>query len=397
VAETYGSTLFTRIKTLLTAADHDRSTPQVLISDLYEDVERDYTVNSRKSLPDLKMRWHRHLKRVFATIPATELATAQISTYVAQRQKAKAANASINRELAVLKRGYLLAIRNGRLKFGDRPFVPMLRENNVRAGFLPDAKYLALARATAEIGPWLRGLFELAFTYGWRLSELRGLRVSDVDLEAETIRLREGTTKNDDGRLVFMTAMVRQLIEPLVAGKAPDDKVFTRVTQGRTCAICRDARLAEIESALEAGVSQRIVAKRFHVSASAISRHVNRRAARKVFLPVKSFRKHWNQATEKAGCPNLLFHDLRRSGVRNLIRAGVTDKVAMQVTGHKTRSVFNRYNIINEEDLRQASALLELANTRFVLATPQPASPRRNEYQRSGGTAVSTRMVLATV
>ncbi|MEE8193306.1 MAG: hypothetical protein V3T74_11205, partial [Gemmatimonadales bacterium] len=73
---------------------------------------------------------------------------------------------------------------------------------------------------------------------------------------------------------------------------------------------------------------------------------------------VRTFRKAWDKATEAAGCPGRLVHDLRRTAVRNRIRASVPEKVAMQLTGHLSRSVFDRYNIINEADQRDAARKL---------------------------------------
>ena len=86
---------------------------------------------------------------------------------------------------------------------------------------------------------------------------------------------------------------------------------------------------------------------------------------------IKGFKRAWQTACDAVGLGEkekregkavyrgLLFHDLRRSAVRNLIRSGVPERVAMAISGHKTRSIFDRYNITSESDLEQAARSLD--------------------------------------
>jgi integrase len=284
------------------AAGH---TAPATVGGLYSLILDDYEMNGRKSVKHLRGMWAKHLAPYFAGIPTAKLTSDQVVEYVRRRQAAGAANGSINRELAALKRMYRIALKAGRLKLV--PHIGLLQERNIRKGFLRDADYDALARETASRGPWLRALFELAYTFGWRKTELTRMRVRQVDAAERTIELNPGETKNDEGRVVTMTRSTWALIEPCIRGKSADELVFTR-ENGK---------------------------------------------------PAGNFRRSWASACRAAGTPGLLFHDLRRSGVRNMRRAGISEKVAMRISGHKTRSVFERYNIVDPADLQEATLKLE--------------------------------------
>jgi len=87
------------------------------------------------------------------------------------------------------------------------------------------------------------------------------------------------------------------------------------------------------------------------VLSSLVFFRLKQRGVPKSGAPVKEFRKAWKAACEAAKKPDALFHDFRRTAVRNMIRTGVDRKVSMMISGHKTESVFNRYNITDDRDL----------------------------------------------
>jgi integrase len=144
---------------------------------------------------------------------------------VDRRQQEGAANATVNREMAALKRMFHLGYKATPRKVAQIPSFPHLREDNVRQGFLEDEAYRKLIDG-AEL--WFRALVECARTYAWRHQELISLQVKQIDLAQRVIRLEPGTTKNGDGREVLMTETLFHLLSALSAGKGPDDPVFTR-------------------------------------------------------------------------------------------------------------------------------------------------------------------------
>lgn len=288
---------------------------RIKVQELAADMVRDYRINGKKSLPDLEERWKLHLSPFFGHLRAVNVSTDLIARYIDRRQQEGAANATINRELAALKRMFNLATEATPPKVTRVPHVPHLAENNVRTGFLEQHQYEKLADFFSGVGLWMRSIFEVGHTYGWRVSEILNLRVKQVDFLNGIIRLETGTTKNKKGRVVKMTAKVSQLLQQCCHGKKPDDLLFTRVTVD--------------------------------------GRH----------KPIVDFRDVWANGCKAAGCPDLLFHDLRRTGARNLVRAGVAAHHAAKITGHKTLSVFNRYDIIDERDIADAVDKLERHQT----------------------------------
>ena len=283
------------------------ATRRIKVDELATDMFRDYQLAGRKSLADVKVRYDLHLGPIFGHLPAAAVTSAAIQKYAVDRQEEGAENGTINRELAALKRMFSLGMKCTPPKVARMPAFPRLAERNVRKGFVEDATYRPLADAAASVGIWMRAMFEVAFTFGWRFSEVLNLRVEQVNAASGTIRLYPGETKNDEGRVVIMTDTVRQLLEPCMAGKRASDYVFTRANGKR----------------------------------------------------VKDFRGAWKKVCEQAGVPELLFHDLRRSAVRNMVRSSIPERVAMQISGHKTRSIFDRYNIVSERDLRDAARAME--------------------------------------
>ena len=175
------------------------------------DLETEYTVNKRDSLDHLKRRIALHLKPWFGGRRMTKITAADINAYVEHRQKKGAAAASINRELAILKRAYTLAIRAGKLLHAHRPYIAMLAEHNVRTGFFEADQFTTVK---GKLRPALQPVAEFAYLTGWRVqSEVLPLEWRNVDLKAGTVTLDPGTTKNGEGRTIYLTTALRTLLE----------------------------------------------------------------------------------------------------------------------------------------------------------------------------------------
>jgi integrase len=318
----------------------DKFTPRtnVRVDELVNDLLSEYREKQQESIDSVEQRWRLHLKPFFTKRKAADVTTDMIRRYIAGRVKELAEPATINRELAILKRAFNLAMESTPTKVRIVPYIPMFTEKNRRKGFLKDEEY---SKLVAECGKqlWLRSMLAVAYNYGWRAGEVLGLRVSQVDLADRTIRLEVGTTKNDEGRTVKMTKEVFPLLSACVIGKKQDDPLFTR--DDGTPVL--DFRNVWHGVCVRAGVSGQNGASRFVCSKC-------EKTMTKRKCECGSRRRKYD---------GLLFHDLRRTGVRNLRRLGVAESVAMKISGHKTASIFRRYDIIEHADLADAAARLD--------------------------------------
>ncbi|HKN12797.1 MAG TPA: tyrosine-type recombinase/integrase [Candidatus Binatus sp.] len=264
--------------------------------DLADMLRNDYVVNNRRSLRRVKVGL-KQLANYFGLDRAVDITTDRVGSYIVQRRKDGAANATINRELSALKRAFKIAVDAERLS--RAPHISMLEEQNARQGFLEHGQFLALH---AELPDDLKDPIEFLYRSGWRVGEMKTLEWADVDLAGQAVRLPPAKSKNADGRTLPLSGPLTDVIAR-ASERRRLDCPYVFLINGR---------------------------------------------------PIADFRAAWDAARTAAGLGHLLVHDLRRSAVRNMIRGRVPERVAMAISGHKTRSMFDRYNIVSESDLRDA-------------------------------------------
>lgn len=249
-----------------------------------------------------------HLARAladFGEYRATQLTAEEVDRYIEKRIADKDAPATINRTTQLLSQALRLAAKRGHLSY--IPHVRKLSEaGNARSGFLTEKEVQAVIQnLPADIQDFVR----FGFIAGMRKNEICSLTWSDVDGDA--LVLRGENSKNGEARIIPIVGELASLLERR-----------------------RKARLVN-------GVLTNYI---FHRDGERVG----------------EFRKSWKTACKRAGVVGKIFHDLRRSAVRNMTQAGIPQNVAMKISGHKTDAMFRRYNIVATDDLRAALEKTEL-------------------------------------
>ena len=274
----------------------------------YEDLEtiiqNDYIKKERRSTERLDASL-KALSSFFAGATALDITTDRVDAYIAFRKQQGRANSTVRNEVNALRRAIRLAYRAGKLP--SMPHIEPPSVTAVRKGFLTGPEVETII---AYLPDPLGAVVRFAHLTGWRKGEVLSLRWSQVDFDQGTVRLEPGATKNLEGR-EFPFGPLPQLQHTL-----EEQRLRTRELERQT---------------------GQIIPYVFH------------RDGR----PVKNITKAWQKACGRAGVGDAWFHDLRRSAVRNLERAGVPQSTAMKLTGHLTASVYRRYAIADHEVLEE--------------------------------------------
>lgn len=270
------------------------------VNTLLDGLVDDYRINGRKSVETLGHHL-KPLREAFGPNGPKSVNYSRLMAYVKQRQAEGRSPATINREMAALRRAYRLALTHELIS--TVPKFPMLAERNIRQGVFTAEE---IDRLCDYLPKHLQGVVRFGYLTGRRRGEILGLTWGDVDFQSGVITIRASTTKTGQPSRLPMAGS----LHTLMAGLYPWS--------------------SEVPGNPEAPVFQ------YHGRSLA------------------TFNTAWRRATKKAGLEGRLFHDLRRSVATDLVEAGIPEQVAMAITGHKTRSIFQRYNIVKQETVKTA-------------------------------------------
>jgi integrase len=267
------------------------------LDDLERKILGDYELNGKRSA-DTVEHCLKHVREYFKYDKLIDITTTRFQEYQNARLTQGAERSTINRESAYVRRGFNLLYKAGDVSF--RPAISSLGGENIREGFVNAPEFhAALANVRDDD---TRDIVEFLYKTAWRSGEAKTLEWSKVDTSDWVIRLSRKNEKTKRPRVLALEDDLKDIIVRRLAKKRPDcPLVFHR--KGR---------------------------------------------------PVKRFEKAFKSACEAAGLAGLVPHDMRRSGIRNFTKAGLGQSEGMSISGHRTDSVYRRYNIIDEEMQRQS-------------------------------------------
>ena len=295
----------------------------------------------RQNLPTLRARLL-HLEPYFGARRMASLKGADIASYRTKRQAEGSGPSGINRELSALARAFSLGRELELLNestLNVRKY--HVAENPPRSGFFEASQYEAVMRHLTHIvvrvvdgkrrkikvpADDLKLACLIAYRLGWRKNEILMLERRQTSLDAAdgmgTLCLDPGSTKNDEGRYVVLPPDLKAAIAAQLQRLDTYQRQSGRITK--------------------------------YLFTHTVGLHAGSR--------IRDFRRVWATACKAAGVPAAIFHDFRRTAVRGMVNATVPERVAMKITGHKTRSVFDRYHIVANGDLQRAAQLMATAN-----------------------------------
>jgi len=263
--------------------------------------ETQYDLDGLRSKERIEQCW-KHIEKFFpAPTRVSAITPTRLDEYAKARLAEGAARQTVNNELAALRRGFSLAIKKGILS--TAPKIELPRVQNARSDFFEDGDLAALL---LELPAFLQPAIRFLWFTAWRIDEALHLTWDMVDWEGQVIRLPAALAKAKTPRLFPF-------------GSAPDFKAL-------------------LDAQWQARKGDRV----FNQDGRAITHD--------------SAWYWWKQARKRAGLPNARMHDFRRTTARAMRRSGLSEGVIMKLCGWKTRSMFDRYNIIDEADLTQAVA-----------------------------------------
>lgn len=316
--------------------------------DLRESYILEYQTNKRKSLRQDREGKQRldavvRLDHFFTGYKANEIDAELIRKFRAEEQAKGLSNGSINRSVSALRRMFNLAVEDGLLP--SVPYFPTLDEGAPRKGFLERKQFEVFSVALPE---YLRLPLALGYFTGMRHGEVLSRKWEHIDFLNGTILLWGDETKNSEPRPVPIVPQLRALLSAQLAKRRQDCPYVCFPLDRKSRAVrIKGFRKAWYRACIEVGLGK-------------MEPEIDPASGEPVLAKPRSDRKRAKPKV-KMIYRGLIFHDLRRSCVRNLMRAGVPEKVAMEISGHRTRNTFERYNITSERDLMVASRKLSVS------------------------------------